>query len=274
LLPASSAFDALDTAHQSRGYFERRVSESPTKASWRRRLPALGRNRRAPEFAAAATAAISALLNGSSRCQGLILGAGERGSDQAGAFPGVDWLLTDVDLSYGADAAVDGTRLPLPDGSIDVVLISHVLEHVIDPIAGAREIERVLRTGGLVIATIPFSFPWHGVPLDFFRVTPSGMRALFRGCEVEYLAAGMGNGSALSYGASTALVSRSRNRWVRWGAHAVARTAVSPLKHLDRIESRTLASSGFAAEIQFIGRRAEQTLSDAEILADLRSRFG
>lgn len=273
LFPDGSSFDADQTAQQTGGYFEDRVADSQTKASWRRRLPSPGYNRRAAAFEAAADDAIVALVAEDPVQRGLIIGAGERGRAQAEAIPQVDWLLTDVDLSYGADAAVDSTCLPLADATVDVILISHVLEHVIDPVAGAGEIERVLRPGGLVIATIPFSFPWHGVPFDFFRVTPSGMRALFRGCDVVYLAPGMGNGSAMGHGTANALTIRRGHRIVRWASYAAARILAAPLKHLDRIETDDMATSGFAAEIQFVGRRATVTLTDREVLDDVRKRF-
>jgi SAM-dependent methyltransferase len=40
----------------------------------------------------------------------------------------------------------DGVRLPWPDGAFDVGLLSHVVEHVIDPAATLREASRVCRT--------------------------------------------------------------------------------------------------------------------------------
>lgn len=273
LVPSGASFEAAKVAVRADGYFGRRVAESSVKARWRRRIPTPGRNRRGPAFADATTAAIGALAGPDGRAVGLILGAGERGAAQAAKHPEVSWLLTDVDLSYGADAAVDATRLPLCDASVDVIFASHVLEHVVDPVAAAKEIERVLRPGGLVVATIPFTFPWHGVPVDFFRVTPSGMRALFRGCDVAYLAAGMGNGSALAYGVTTTLRSRTRFRALRWAVYVAVATTAAALRGLDRYEGAALTSSAFAAEVQFIGRRSDRTLTDLEVLADVRERF-
>src|SRR5690606_14514905 len=38
----------------------------------------------------------------------------------------------------------DGTALPFPDGSVDVLVFNHIYEHVVDPDAVVREMRRVL----------------------------------------------------------------------------------------------------------------------------------
>jgi ubiquinone/menaquinone biosynthesis C-methylase UbiE len=46
--------------------------------------------------------------------------------------------------------AADGSCLPMPDRSIDLVVLNHIYEHVVDARAVMREIRRVLRDGGIV----------------------------------------------------------------------------------------------------------------------------
>ena len=43
----------------------------------------------------------------------------------------------------------------LPEASVDVVVMSHVIEHVHEPIATLREVRRVLRAGGLLVLETP-----------------------------------------------------------------------------------------------------------------------
>jgi Methyltransferase domain len=50
----------------------------------------------------------------------------------------------------------DLTTLSYPEGSVDVVLSSDVLEHIPDPYRAHAEIHRVLRPGGSHVFTVPF----------------------------------------------------------------------------------------------------------------------
>jgi len=42
-----------------------------------------------------------------------------------------------------------------PENSFDAVTMHHVIEHVFDPIATMREIYRILKPGGMVVAVTP-----------------------------------------------------------------------------------------------------------------------
>jgi SAM-dependent methyltransferase len=84
-----------------------------------------------------------------------------------------------------------GAPLPYPDGSFDTVLCTQVLEHVPDAELAMGEIARVLRPGGHALVTVPFLYPTHEAPYDFWRYTHHGLRGLVRrhGLEVRTLEA-------------------------------------------------------------------------------------
>jgi SAM-dependent methyltransferase len=63
-------------------------------------------------------------------------------ADYAGAAGRVDFLA-------------DARALPLPDGTLDYLCSSHVLEHLPDPVAALHEWHRVLRRGGLLYLVVP-----------------------------------------------------------------------------------------------------------------------
>lgn len=54
-----------------------------------------------------------------------------------------------------ASALVDPTMMPLPDGSVDRVLLAHALEAVESPAELMHEVWRVLAPGGRMIAIVP-----------------------------------------------------------------------------------------------------------------------
>jgi SAM-dependent methyltransferase len=70
-----------------------------------------------------------------------------------------------------ADVVYSGARLPFDDGAFDTVLCNQVGEHVADPRAFFAELVRVLRRGGRLIFTVPFSYRIHSEPYDFHRFT-------------------------------------------------------------------------------------------------------
>lgn len=63
----------------------------------------------------------------------------------------------------------DGYHIPFPDATFDTVLCTEVLEHSPEPAALIAEIGRVLKPGGTLIATVPFSARVHYAPHDFHR---------------------------------------------------------------------------------------------------------
>jgi SAM-dependent methyltransferase len=68
-------------------------------------------------------------------------------------------LAADQLRAYGEATQVDmvclGDDLPFPDGWLDYVLSSHVLEHFYDPIGALQEWQRVVRSGGYLFMIIP-----------------------------------------------------------------------------------------------------------------------
>ena len=77
----------------------------------------------------------------------------------------------------------DGRNIPFADETFDCVLCTEVLEHAEDPVALIAEMRRVLRKGGVLIATIPFSARVHHAPYDFHRFTRYRLQAMFSAFE-------------------------------------------------------------------------------------------
>ena len=83
--------------------------------------------------------------------------------------------------SDGEIFSFDGRTIPFPDASFDTVLCTEVLEHADDPVMLADEILRVLRPGGVFLATVPFSARVHYAPHDYHRFTRFRLAQMFAG---------------------------------------------------------------------------------------------
>lgn len=68
--------------------------------------------------------------------------------------------------------------LAFEDASFDTIVCFQVLEHVTKPWRVIEECARVTRPGGTLILTVPFMFPYHASPYDYYRYTTSGLRHL------------------------------------------------------------------------------------------------
>jgi SAM-dependent methyltransferase len=90
--------------------------------------------------------------------------------------------IADADALFGYDLLdterFEGSRWPVADESTDIVLATEALEHVPEPNIFVAEARRVLRRGGRLIITVPFSARWHYVPHDYWRFTPSSLRMM------------------------------------------------------------------------------------------------
>lgn len=65
------------------------------------------------------------------------------------------------------------------------VLCCNVLEHVADAAEFARRCLALVRPGGFLVATVPFSYPRHGDPIDtLLRPNPQQLARLFPGAEI------------------------------------------------------------------------------------------
>src|ERR1700687_4198323 len=88
--------------------------------------------------------------------------------------------VLDIEPAPSVDVVGDARHMPFSDASMDVVLITQVLEHIPEPIAVIGEIRRVLKPGGTLLLSVPSIFPQHGSPGDYWRYMPQGLEWILR----------------------------------------------------------------------------------------------
>lgn len=102
-------------------------------------------------------------------------GARYRGIDHASAKAHFGYEMPDT--TY-----YDGDIWPVTDASIDFILCTETLEHVLDGRQFLGQARRCLRRGGTILLTVPFAARWHFIPYDYWRMTPSALDHLLRDC--------------------------------------------------------------------------------------------
>jgi hypothetical protein len=141
---------------------------------------------------------------------------------------------------------------------------------VCDPQRCVAEIWRVLKPGGFVWSVTPFLQPVHMGAYDFTRFTHLGHRRLFR-CFDE-VGSGMRGGpiySAIHLLRNLFLAVSDRPR-VRAGLRLAALLVTYPLRHLDRLLTRTKGSYNAACACYFLGRKRADPIPDREIIGMFR----
>ena len=69
-------------------------------------------------------------------------------------IPGLEYVTGDL-LRPDVDVRLDITAIPFDDGRFDLIICSHVLEHVPDDLLAMREMARCLGPGGRAIVMVP-----------------------------------------------------------------------------------------------------------------------
>lgn len=72
----------------------------------------------------------------------------------------------------------DGANFPFKSDSFDILFHTEVMEHIFDTHFFLSECSRVLKKNAPMFFTVPFAARFHYQPHDYWRFTPSSLRAL------------------------------------------------------------------------------------------------
>ena len=98
------------------------------------------------------------------------------------------WRYRGIDIASAPNVDIvmpDPYRLPLPSGSVDVVISGQAFEHIEYFWITFLDMVRVLRSGGKIFLIAPSRGPEHRYPVDCWRFYPDGFRALARFAKVD-----------------------------------------------------------------------------------------
>lgn len=90
--------------------------------------------------------------------------------------------LTTFDISedMNPDILGDICQYDFKDTKYDYIIIAEVLEHLHSPHLAVNNLNGILKSNGKIILTVPFIFPIHEKPYDYYRYTKYGLEFLFK----------------------------------------------------------------------------------------------
>lgn len=157
----------------------------------------------------------------------------------------------------GVTVCADALRLPFRDGSVDAVMCECVLEHVTDPVAVVREVERILKVDGLIYVSIPFMDAYHSAPDDYYRWTTSGLRQMLKRFDERELRIAFGPTSTMISGLANwiGIVLSFGNKTLYQLITLMFMVLLSPLKLLDYLLRYYPYATNASVGYYFIGAK-------------------
>lgn len=127
------------------------------------------------------------------------LGAAKTQNYHLCAASAEEYIFTNIKVNEAGVEFLDVMNMHYGDSTVDSFVCVAVLEHVSSPQKAIAEIYRVLKPKGKVLLILPFIFPFHSAPDDFFRFSSSACIELLKEFRIIHFEA-LGNyWSALSF---------------------------------------------------------------------------
>ncbi len=111
---------------------------------------------------------------------GIVLDVGSWDSPYKKYISHTRYLRLDIDDTTKPDIVSDVHEIKCKSGVIDTIIATEVLEHLYDPKKAVNEIYRILKPGGVCIASTRFIYPYHPVPKDYYRFTWDSLKYIFK----------------------------------------------------------------------------------------------
>jgi ubiquinone/menaquinone biosynthesis C-methylase UbiE len=93
----------------------------------------------------------------------------DRVESREAVYIGIDIIQN---RSNTVDIICSAEAIQLADQSVDIILLTDVLEHIPDLYKAFQEFTRILKPNGKIILTCPFLWFLHEEPYDYQRITP------------------------------------------------------------------------------------------------------
>lgn len=89
------------------------------------------------------------------------------------------FLQTDINKEYN-HMFLDITKSLEIKNKFDLVICTNVLEHIFETKLAIENMKKLLKKGGHLFVSVPFIYPLHDEPGDYWRFTEHSLRMLFK----------------------------------------------------------------------------------------------
>jgi SAM-dependent methyltransferase len=157
-----------------------------------------------------------------------VLDIGGRYQPYRRLFANVDrYIAVDLVRTELVDIVADAEHLPIAAEKFDVVIITQVFDYFRYPAGAAREIYRMLKPGGVLLASFPACAP-RFADAERWRFTASGLRLIVEPFEKVEIVPELHSPAGLMRTINVALDTFARHNWAR----RIYRLTGSPLLNL------------------------------------------
>lgn len=107
------------------------------------------------------------------------IGATRYGNHKRFSDPHQQYVTSNIMPEQGC-ILLDAMEMSLPDNSVDNFVSVVSLEHMSYPWKAIDEIHRTLKPGGKLLLVVPFMYPFHAAPSDYFRFSYEGLEIMLK----------------------------------------------------------------------------------------------
>lgn len=155
------------------------------------------------------------------------------------------YVSIDIDEHFGPQDVVSTEFLPFADQSFDLVMFTEAFHFHEDPRAAAAELRRVIRPGGTVLITVPYSWEYDTRTSEQ-RFTRMTLERVFED-EWQDIRIGENGGYSAAWAAITGRVARGLHEW----GPKPLRTLTTPLYRLACLTINAFAAMLARAEARW-----------------------
>lgn len=100
-------------------------------------------------------------------------------------FHAKSFTQTDINPDFGHEVLDVRDVSNLENNKYDLVLCCNVIEHVYENNEIALNLKKLVKKNGYLLVSVPFIYPLHDEPGDFWRYTEHNLKKMFKDFHIE-----------------------------------------------------------------------------------------